>query len=531
MSYIHIEDACCIHCGHGPLFRHVTFSFVAGEKIALVGDNGTGKSTLLRMAAGLAAPFSGKIIAPERPYYVPQHFGQYDGMTIAGALGIDSKLQALEAVLAGELSEENYAVIGDDWDIAQRALCALSAWGLSGFSLSRPVSALSGGEKTKVFLGGIALHSPSLILMDEPSNHLDAGSRKLLYALIRNSPCGILVVSHDRTLLNLVGRIYELTAEGVTAYGGNYAFYRAQKEGTKIALEERAREQEKALRAARRMAREAMERKQRQAARGGSKLRREGVPRIMIDTIRNGAEQNASRLKGIHAEKIGDISAGLKDTREKLQQRSDLKIALDDSGLHRGKVLVEAEALNFNYGAHSLWRQPLSFRICSGERIAVRGANGSGKSTLLRLILGDLEPTQGRLSRAAFRSLYVDQEYALPDDRLTVLRQVERCNRRNLPDHRLKTELHRFLFPREAWDKPCGVLSGGEKMKLIFCCLLIGDDMPDLFVLDEPANNLDIRSLEIVASSLRQYRGTLLVISHDDYFLHEIGVGRDIVLE
>jgi ATPase subunit of ABC transporter with duplicated ATPase domains len=177
-----------------------------------------------------------------------------------------------------------------------------------------------------------------------------------------------------------------------------------------------------------------------------------------------------------------------------------------------------------------LWPEPLDFQIFSGERIAIKGGNGSGKTNLLRLILCQLQSTVGVVEREAFSSVYIDQEYSLVDDRKTVIEQAMAYNTRNLPEHEVKTELHRFLLPAAAWDKPCGALSGGEKMKLIFCCLLISDSSPGMLVLDEPTNNLDISSMEIVAGALAGYRGTLLVISHDAAFLHSVGVQREILL-
>jgi ATPase subunit of ABC transporter with duplicated ATPase domains len=529
MSILQINDLSYVHADRTPLFEGVSFAVENRQKIALIGPNGSGKSTLLRLIAGLEKPVSGGIAVGGRCYYVPQHFGQYNGTTIAGALGIDRKIDALHAILSGDLSEANDAVLGDDWSIEERAAAALDAWGLSGFGLDQPLETLSGGEKTRVFLSGIAIREPALILMDEPSNHLDRSARERLYALIRDFPGAMLVVSHDRTLLDLLDTTLELGPKGVTPYGGNYEFYKEQRENKLRALQERIDEREKSLRTAQRAAREAAERKEKQDVRGRGKMKKERAPRILLKTIADGAAASAKRLNAAHAEKIESITQEISHLREQNPVRQALKIKFDDSTLHTGKMLVTADRVNFSYGEKPLWPRPLSLVVRSGERIAIEGENGSGKTTLLKLILGALEPTEGTIVRAdGLQSLWVDQEYSLIDNDLTVFEQVQRFNTRQLPEHLLKTELHRFLFPADTWDKPCGRLSGGEKMRLICCCLLVGNAAPDLFVLDEPTNNLDIPSLELVTGALRDYRGTLLVVSHDRYFTREIGVERTI---
>ena len=528
---LNLKDISYILPNRETLFSAVSLSIDKSEKASLIGDNGTGKSTLLRIVAGEVVAAGGEISCLSKPYYVPQHSGQYDRLTVAGALGIENKISALAAITAGSTDEHHYATLDDDWDVEQRAVAALAEWGMGGFGLDCPMSRLSGGEKTRVFLAGTGLHKPELILMDEPSNHLDAGAREKLYAFIRESRATLLVVSHDRTLLNLLDRTYVLSSTGVASYGGNYDFYREMRDIESEAAHSEVHEGEKALRKARQTAREAAERKARRDSRGGAKMKKEGVPRIMLKTITDGAAASDKRLRDTHATKLNTISESLRESRGRLPQERDLRIKLGDSGLHSGKMLVESEGIGFAYGSGpALWNPPLSLRIASGGRIAIRGGNGSGKTTLVKLITGKLEPTAGIMRRAEFSSLYIDQEYSVIDPEATVAGFAAAHNRRNLPESAVKTELHRFLFPATTWDKPCYALSGGEKMRLIFCALVIGDSAPDMFILDEPTNNLDIASLEIVSSALRGYGGTLLVISHDARFLQDVGISSYIDL-
>ncbi len=511
------------------LFENVSLSVADGEKASLIGDNGTGKSTLLRIITGALQPLSGEVSRPDSLWSVPQHFGQYDSLTIAGALGIDRKLQALESILAGSIAEEDFSALADDWNIIQRAETALPDWDLSGFNLDRPFKTLSGGEKTKVFLAGIALHDPALVVMDEPTNHLDTEARQKLYTLIEKSRASMLIVSHDRTLLDLMQTTWELTARGAEKFGGNYTRYREIRDARLGALSQQIGEKEKALRQARQTARETIERQQKSESRGGRKAAGEGIPRIMMKTLKDSAAATTARLKGAHSEKVGAAEEELREKRAEMPRAADIRIKLSDSSLHTGKTLVEGRGVNFSYGGRPLWNEPFDFRIGSGERIVIRGGNGSGKTTLARLILGELQPTEGTITRAGARILYIDQQYSFIDDRLTVAQQAAAFNTRNLPDHVVKTELHRFLFPAETWDKPCGALSGGEKMKLIFCSLLIGDSAPDVFILDEPTNNLDIRSLELITAALKDYEGTVIVISHDAKFIEDIGVTKELL--
>lgn len=519
------------HANGDELFGNISFSISDGQKVSLIGNNGTGKSTLLNIISGKLAVSSGELSVTEQPYSIPQHFGQYNNLTISEALGISGKINALHKILKGDTTEETYATLNDDWDIEDRAIAALTRWGLGHTALNTPFSSLSGGEKTKVFLAGIAIHNPGIILMDEPTNHLDRDSRRQLYRLISNSRATILIVSHDRELLDIPNTTLELSKAGITRYGGNYDFYKEQHEARLNALDERISESEKALRAARRKERETLERKERMDSRGEKKQKQAGVARIMMNTIRDGAEKSAARIKDNHSEKIDTLEKQRRDMREQLPDNRNLKIAIDNSGLHRGKVLIKAEGINFNYpGGKTLWQIPLNLLITSGDRTAILGGNGAGKSTLIKLILGDLAPTEGNISRAEFSHTYIDQEYSMIDNHLTILGQLEKHNIRNLPDSELKTELHRFLFPAAVWDKSCSSLSGGEKLRLMLCCMVVSNDTPDMIILDEPTNNLDIQSMEILTSTLAGYKGTILTISHDSHFLEEIGVAHSIEL-
>ena len=563
---ISIQQISYIHPDKEVLFSDLNFAISKGQKLGLVGNNGCGKSTLLQIIAGQLSPSSGVIVRPDDLYYIPQHFGQYDSLTIAQALRIERKQQALHAILSGDASNENFVVLDDDWNIEERSIAALDLWGLGQFTLSYPMNLLSGGEKTRVFLAGMDIHHPSVILMDEPTNHLDSSGRQRLYDWVEKCRSTLLVVSHDRTLLNLLPEICELEKHQINYYGGNYEFYKEQKTLMQEALQQRIEEKEKALRIARKVARETAERRDKQNVRGEKNNIKKGVPRIVLNALQGKSEKSTSKLNSTHQEKAEKLTGERNQLRSSLSPTAILKTDFNSSSLHTGKILVTAKEINFGYYSHSinshiqmnneaniadtgnhsgpdshdiqdngdfkqqLWQTPISFQLKSGDRLRIEGANGSGKTTLLKLITGQLQPQEGNLTRMEFTYVYLNQEYSIIDDRNSILEQAYAFNNRNLPEHEIKIILNRYLFPASEWDKSCRKLSGGEKMRLAFCCLMISNNTPDMFILDEPTNNLDIQSIEIITATIKNYTGTVIAISHDDYFIQEIGIEQRILL-
>lgn len=563
---ISIQQISYIHPDKEVLFSDLNFAISKGQKLGLVGNNGCGKSTLLQIIAGQLSPSSGVIVRPDELYYIPQHFGQYDSLTIAQALRIERKQQALHAILSGDASNENFVVLDDDWNIEERSIATLDLWGLGQFTLSYPMNLLSGGEKTRVFLAGMDIHHPPVILMDEPTNHLDSSGRQRLYDWVEKCRSTLLVVSHDRTLLNLLPEICELEKHQINYYGGNYEFYKEQKTLMQEALQQRIEEKEKALRIAHKVARETAERRDKQNVRGEKNHIKKGVPRIVLNALQGKSEKSTSKLNSTHQEKAEKLTDERNQLRSSLSPTATLKTDFNSSSLHTGKILVTAKEINFGYHPNSinshiqmnneanladtgnhpspdsndiqdnsdfkqqLWQTPISFQLKSGDRLRIEGANGSGKTTLLKLITGQFQPQEGNLTRMEFTYVYLNQEYSIIDNRNSILEQAYAFNNRNLPEHEIKTILNRYLFPASEWDKSCRKLSGGEKMRLAFCCLMISNNTPDMFILDEPTNNLDIQSIEIITATIKNYTGTVIVISHDDYFIQEIGIEQRILL-
>ena len=512
------------------LFQDISFSISNGQKVSLVGNNGTGKSTLLRIIAGQLSPNKGEVTNSEKPYYIPQHFGQYNHNTVAEALGVDQKIKALQAILSGNVTTKHMECLDDDWEIESRIHSALSFWQIPQITLTQPMSLLSGGEKTKIFLSGIAIHTPEVVLMDEPSNHLDTDSRQMLYTYIQRYKGTMLIVSHDKTLLNQLQTTLEIHRKTISIYGGNYNFYAQQKQEKLNTLHQDIENKEKALRQAKDVEQKSLERQNKLDTRGKQKQEKAGLPTIMMKTLKNNAEKSTSKMKTIHNEKINAIAQQVDQLRKERPDIDKMKLNISNSTLHKHKTLIAARGINHQYNHTMLWPQPLDIDITSNERIVIKGKNGSGKTTLIKLLTGELKPQTGTIVRTETNIIYFDQDYTSINNHISIYQQVQAYNHNALQEHELKTRLNRFLFTQEHWTKPCSTLSGGERMRLMLCCLTVSNHSPDIIILDEPTNNLDIQNVEILTSAINEYQGALIVVSHDTHFLTEIGIEREVQL-
>ncbi|MBC9929492.1 ABC-F family ATP-binding cassette domain-containing protein [Chitinophaga qingshengii] len=513
------------------LFDDLHFTLDKNDHAAITGDNGAGKSTLLKILAGILAPQSGTIIRNAPLYYVPQHFGQFNDRTVAQVLGIDAKIHALQAILNGDTQESHFDVLGDDWDIMERCEQLFARWNIAHIPLTTAFSQLSGGEKTRTFLAGSDLVAPAAILLDEPTNHLDKTARAQLYEWVDRSSKALLVVSHDRQLLELCHPIWELSNARMQVYGGNYSFYESKKAEEKAALQQQIAHAEKTLKEARAAQQQAFEKQQRENARGNKSRKEGGLPKILMNGRRDQAAKTTARQQEAHAEKVAGLQATLDAASSNDQVARIMKGHFATPPGHKGKILVQAEKLNYAHpGNEPLWPQPLDFIIKSGDRLAIAGNNGSGKSTLIKLITGKLPPQQGRLYVASFSSLVLDQDYSDIDRSKTVWQQAADNNEIKLPEGALNTMLVRFLFGPDTWSKSCSALSGGETLRLALCCMTLRSQSPDMIILDEPTNNLDLTNIQMLTQIFAAYQGTLVVVSHDARFLSETGVTETLQL-
>ena len=547
-------DNLTVSFGGWDLFREVSFLINAKDRIGLVGKNGAGKSTMLKVLIGEQPPSSGTVSRNGdcTVGYLPQQMKVADTTTLfaetesafSEVIGLEREIEQLNREIAERTDYESegyekllhrlndatdrFHILGgmNREEEVEKTLLGL---GFQRSDFGRATSEFSGGWRMRIELAKLLLRRPSVFLLDEPTNHLDRTGRDRLYDYIRTCKATLIVVSHDTYLLNLLDRTCELSKKGLKTYGGNYNFYREQKRIEDSALEQRIDSEQAALRLARKKAQEIAERQQKRFSQG--ERNKDRLPRILRKGAKDRGETTISKLREKHSDIVGLNEKRLNDLRRQRGTACRFKIDFDDALLHNGKLLIAADGVNFGYDRERpLWRIPLDLEIRSGERIRLTGNNGSGKTTLVRLLTGELFPTAGEIRRTDFSYVCLDQEYSLVDTPQTVLELAQKYNRSNLCDHEIKMRLKRVLFAADTWDTSCNALSGGEKMRLCLCCLMISNHVPDLFILDEPTNNLDLSSLAVLADTIGDYRGTLLVISHDRNFTDEIGITKTVEL-
>lgn len=527
---IHLQNISYSHPNKDPLLDGISLNINKGDKVGLIGRNGVGKSTFLKLITKDLQPTSGTIEISSTPYYIPQLVGQFDHLTVAQSLNVSEKIAALHRILAGSGTTDDMMTLDDDWSVEERCMDALHKWGLKNLKLTQKLEGLSGGQKTRVFLSGISIHHPQLVIMDEPGNHLDLTGKRQLHTWIDQTSHTLLVVSHDRSLLDRMSIIGELHKHVLVMYGGNYQHYLKQKELEQEALSHDIHAKEKELRKVIVKQRQTMERQQKQESRGKKKQVKAGVPKVMRNKMKNDSENTSSRLKVTHLLKSGSVRGELSELREKRPDPSKIKVGFSQSTLHEGKQLISIKEINYSYNSTPIWKSPLSFEIRNGDRLAIIGDNGSGKSTLIKLILGQLQPDRGEVRRANFTAMYLDQDYSLIQNEVSIYDQAESYNNNSLPEHEVKTILNRFLFKSDDWKKMGVSLSGGERMRLSLACLSLSSKTPDIIALDEPTNNLDIENISILTNAINEYHGTVLVISHDQTFLDQVGIKSSLEL-
>jgi ATPase subunit of ABC transporter with duplicated ATPase domains len=500
------------------------------EKTGLVGANGSGKTTLLRILTADLAPAAGRVRRAGSVAVLPQDFRPVEEQTVAEALGVREKLDALGRLTAGLGSDADLAVLDDDWTVEERIAAELSRLGLSGIGLDRPLASLSGGETTRVVLASLFLRRPDLLVLDEPTNNLDGESRQALRTALAYWPGGLVVVSHDRALLRLMDRIVELTPKGPKSYGGNYDLYVAQRDAEAQAAEEQLSAAAKELRRARREAQAARERQDRRNGRGAREREKGGMPTILLNAMRQTSEQTTARLAATHDDRVAGAQDALAEARERVEQSRELAVELPPVDLPAGKLVLEMEGVCFRYpGSPRPIFDRFALRMVGPQRVAIAGPNGSGKTTLLRLIRGELTPDAGTLRLGTDRWRCLDQRADLLVGGLSVLENF----RRHVPappETACRMALARFLFRGEMVHKPAAALSGGERLRAALACVLGSAQPPQLLLLDEPTNHLDLPSLANLEQALSRYTGALLVISHDRDFLDAVGVERVIEL-
>lgn len=503
MPILTVENA-CLAFGHVDLLDHSDFQLDLGERVALIGRNGSGKSSLLKAMVGLASLDDGSVWRQSglRIAYVPQEadfaldrdvFATVaDGLGAAATLLVDYHAAmvavseaASEPALARLDALQHAVEAADAWRLNQRVEEVLLRLGIDGGAL---VSSLSGGGIKRVALARALVSDPELLLLDEPTNHLDLDGIIWLETMIRDFRGAVVVITHDRVFLDSIAtRIVELDRGRLASYPGRYADYQRRKA-------------------------EELEAEGKAAARFDKVLAQEEV------WIRKGIEARRTRNEG----RVRRLEALRRERAARRDRLGDVRLAVD-RGEQSGQMVAELQAVSKQFGDRVVVRD-FSTRILRGDRVGLIGPNGSGKTTLLKLILGELEPDSGVVRRGTRQSVaYFDQLRAQLDPELPLTQVISPGSdfieiggeKKHVIGY-----LEDFLFAPERARSPVKSLSGGERNRLLLARLFARP--ANVMVLDEPTNDLDIETLDLLEELLSSYDGTLFLVSHDRAFLDNV---------
>ncbi|MFF8641480.1 ABC-F family ATP-binding cassette domain-containing protein [Streptomyces sp. NPDC015345] len=494
-------------------------------RTGLIGINGSGKSTLLKLIAGELTPTDGAVKVAGEVGYLPQNVTLDTALRVDEVLGIAATRAALHAIEAGDAREEHFTVVGDDWDVEERALATLDQLGLGHIGLDRTTGEVSGGESVLLRLAALLLRRPDVLLLDEPTNNLDLYARRRLYAAVEAWHKVLVVVSHDRELLDLVDQIADLREGEVSWYGGNFSAYEEALAAEQEAAERMVRVAESDLRKQKRELADAHVKLARRKRYGQKMWDQKREPKVVMGARKRAAQESAGKHRIMHEEKLAEAKERLDDAVEAVRDDDVIRVDLPNTLVHPGRTVLTLGGLELCYGA----RVQGCFELRGPERIALIGRNGAGKTTLLRTIAGELQPVSGEaLAHVPLR--FLPQRLDVLDDDRTVVENVA-AYAPDASNNRVRARLARFLFKGVKADQRAATLSGGERFRAALAALLLAEPAPQLLMLDEPTNNLDMASVKQLSTALESYQGALIVASHDLPFLESIGITRWLLLD
>jgi ATPase subunit of ABC transporter with duplicated ATPase domains len=496
---------------------------------------------MLRLIAGELRPTAGSVTVTGDIGYLPQDLTLDTEASVAELLGIAVTRDAIRAIENGNASAAMFDAVGDDWEVEDRAREWLSNLGLAHVSLDDRAGRLSGGETAMTALAALFVQRPEVIVLDEPTNNLDLDARRRLAAAVQDWPGVMLVVSHDRALLETMDQIADLSQGGLRMYGGNLIAYEAQLAGEQAAAE---RAVSAAAADVRREKHDLVssETKQARRDRAGRQLSASGsLPHAAAGGRKRSAQETAGRSRELHTQRLATARSRLAEAEEAVRDDDTIRISLPGTAVPAGRTLLTVRGLDRPWHPvlaaaperDSPEREPSEedeprslheLDVRGPERIALTGPNGAGKTTLLRAMADAAELGGVTVHhRGAFG--YLPQRLDVLDDELTVVQNV-RAAAPAASINEVRAGLARFLFRGARGDQVAGTLSGGERFRAVLAALLLAQPPPQLLLLDEPTNSLDMASARQLSQALSCYRGAVLVASHDVPFLRSIGITR-----
>lgn len=515
-SFLTLDSVSLVLPNGKPLFTNLNACFDQ-RPTGMVGRNGVGKSLLGQILAGQRLPSSGRCSRHGRVHHLGQQVIRHS-TTVADLAQVGQVIAALQSIEKGSIDLYDFDTVGDQWDIRERLHILLDRHGLGHLTPDYPAAELSGGQAMRVALLGAWLSDSDYLILDEPSNHLDSEGRAQLMAMITAWDRGLLVISHDRGLLEHMSRIVELSSLGLQAFGGPYSFYAKRK------AEQREQAQQQLVRAKHerqltaKTLHEQRERLERHQSRASHHAKHANQAKILIDRQQQRSQVTAGKQRRDHHDALQALQTQVQQAARQVERDSAIILHAPTPQSHPGREVLALQGLVLPRGS----TEPIDLRLCLGQRLGLVGPNGSGKSTLFQVLCEGLPFQAGRV-RMSGEVAMLDQHCSSLPGQQTVLAHLREANP-TLPSGVLRIRLAQLGLDAARIELPSSLLSGGERLKAALAGVLYRKRGVDLLLLDEPGNHLDLPSLEALEAMLRQFQGAMLVASHDPVFLQQLAL-------
>lgn len=489
-------------------FNHVSFEFPNGRELfndlnfsldkkitGLIGPNGVGKSSLAKLIIGELEPTRGQVF-------------HYQSATLFAQRQI-APLISVENYLADDYS---FSVLGEKLleTVNRHALC----------------SQLSGGEWMRVRLAK-SIHNQFLIL-DEPTNDLDREGRKTLLHFLKSYSYGVLLISHDREALQLCDQILELSNQGLMKFSGNWNEYELARNHERQTLSENLEEAKKNREQLNKKRQEQKAKQEKRNRRGTDQAAKGGIPKILLGGMKRRAQVTTAKIDVATLDRANSAVQEAYEAYNQIKNDPVMYANLIGQQLPNQKLIAEAFSFNIRF-KDWLYSKDLTFTWRGNIRVNLKGANGSGKSSLLKAILGQKFETKGQMKVGSLHTLYVDQRCSILNDELSIFENIQQIS--NLDESEIRNNLAKFLFTKEMVFQKAQSLSGGERLRAALAKGLLSTEKPELLILDEPTNNLDLLNIQFLENLVSAFKGALLIISHDEVFLKNCRIEDELWLK